>query len=40
LPHKVVECVLDEDEAVCKICNSELMIIGKKKVRGFSMPNK
>ena len=33
LPHEIVECVLDEDEAVCKICNSELKIIGKKKVR-------
>ena len=33
LPHEVVECVLNEEEAVCKICGSELKIIGKKKVR-------
>ncbi|MEG1256994.1 transposase [Clostridium sp.] len=33
LPHEIVECVLAVDEAVCKICNSELKIIGKKKVR-------
>lgn len=33
LPHEVVECVLNEEEAVCKICGSELEIIGKKKVR-------
>jgi transposase len=32
LPHELVECVLNED-AVCKICSSELEIIGKKKVR-------
>ncbi len=33
LPHEVVECILNEEEAVCKICGSELKIIGKKKVR-------
>lgn len=33
LPHEVVECVLNEEEAVCRICGSELEIIGKKKVR-------
>lgn len=32
LPHEVVECVLDEG-TVCKICGSELVKIGKKKVR-------
>jgi transposase len=32
LPHEVVECVLNQ-ETVCKICGSELGIIGKKKVR-------
>lgn len=33
LPHEVVECVLNEEESVCKICSSELKVIGKKKVR-------
>ena len=33
LPHEVIECVLNEEEAMCKICGSELEIIGKKKVR-------
>jgi transposase len=33
LPHEVVECILNEEEAVCKICDNELKIIGKKKVR-------
>lgn len=33
LPHEVVECVLNPEEAVCKICGSELKVIGKKKVR-------
>jgi transposase len=33
LPHEVVECILNEDEAMCKICGSEFEIIGKKKVR-------
>mgnify|MGYP005815878133 CR=1 FL=1 len=32
LPHEVVECVLDE-RTVCEICGSELVKIGKKKVR-------
>lgn len=33
LPHEVIECVLNAEEAICKICGSELKIIGKKKVR-------
>lgn len=33
LPHEVIECVLNAEEAMCKICGSELEIIGKKKVR-------
>lgn len=33
LPHELVECVLNDEEAVCKVCGSELEIIGKKKVR-------
>ena len=33
LPHEIVECVLNAEEAICKICGSELKIIGKKKVR-------
>ena len=33
LPHEVVECVLNAEEAVCKICGSDLKVIGKKKVR-------
>jgi transposase len=33
LPHEVVECVLNAEETICKICGSELEIIGKKKVR-------
>jgi len=33
LPHEVVECVLDEKDALCEICGSELVQIGKKKVR-------
>jgi len=33
LPHEVIECVLNAEEAMCKICGSELNIIGKKKVR-------
>ncbi|NMF07976.1 IS66 family transposase [Clostridium beijerinckii] len=33
LPHQVVECVLNDDEALCKICGSDLKVIGKKKVR-------
>ena len=33
LPHEIVECILEAEEAVCKICGSELKIIGKKKVR-------
>ena len=32
LPHELVECVLNED-AMCKICGSELEIMGKEKVR-------
>jgi transposase len=33
LPHEVVECMLDLEEATCEICGSELEVIGKKKVR-------
>ncbi|MBW9159273.1 IS66 family transposase zinc-finger binding domain-containing protein, partial [Clostridium tagluense] len=33
LPHEVIECVLNAEEAICKICGSEFEIIGKKKVR-------
>lgn len=33
LPHEVVECVLNAEEALCKICGSDLKVIGKKKVR-------
>jgi len=33
LPHEVIECVLNAEEAMCKICGNELNIIGKKKVR-------
>jgi transposase len=33
LVHEVVECVLNGEEAVCKICGSELKVIGKKKIR-------
>lgn len=33
LVHEVIECVLNDEEAVCGICGSELKIIGKKKVR-------
>ena len=32
LPHEIVECILEAEEAVCKICGSELKIIGKKTV--------
>lgn len=33
LPHEVVECVLNGEETLCKICGSYLKVIGKKKVR-------
>jgi transposase len=33
LPRETVECVLNTEEAICHICGSELMVIGKKKVR-------
>lgn len=33
LPHEVVECVIEDEEAACEICGSELKVIGKKKVR-------
>lgn len=33
LPHEIVECVLNDEEALCKICRSDLKVIGKKKVR-------
>ena len=31
LPHEVVECVLNAEEALCKIYRSDLKVIGKKK---------
>ncbi|MEQ8156743.1 MAG: transposase [Clostridiaceae bacterium] len=33
LPHEVVECVLNDKDAVCGACGSDLKVIGKKKVR-------
>jgi transposase len=33
LPRETVECVLNKEEAICGICDSELKVIGKKKVR-------
>lgn len=33
LPRETIECVLNSEEAHCGICNSELKVIGKKKVR-------
>ena len=33
LPRETVECVLNPEETLCGICDSELKIIGKKKVR-------
>jgi transposase len=33
LPHETIECVLNPEEAVCHICNSEMKVIGKKKIR-------
>lgn len=33
IPRETVECVLNPDEAQCGICESELKVIGKKKVR-------
>lgn len=33
LPHETIECVLEPDDKICKICGSELKIIGKKKIR-------
>ena len=33
LPHETVECVLNDEEAICEICGSNLKVIGKKKVR-------
>jgi len=33
LPRETVECVLNSEEAICDICESEMKIIGKKKVR-------
>ena len=31
--HDVIKCVLNDEEAECGICRSELKVIGKKKVR-------
>lgn len=33
LPREIVECVLNPEEAICDICESEMKIIRKKKVR-------
>lgn len=33
LPHETIECVLNAEEAVCHICNSEMKVIGKKRIR-------
>ncbi len=33
LRRETVECVIDKDDAFCDICESELKVIGKKKVR-------
>lgn len=33
IPRETVECVLNPEEARCDICESELKVIGKKKVR-------
>jgi transposase len=33
LPRETVECILSPEEAHCRICSSEMKIIGKKKVR-------
>lgn len=33
LPHEVVECVLNDEDAICKVCGSKLKVIGKKTVR-------
>ena len=33
IPRETVECVINENDAACDICNSALEIIGKKKVR-------
>ncbi|WZL72010.1 IS66 family transposase [Clostridiaceae bacterium 35-E11] len=33
LPREVVECIIDEKDSICDVCNSSLSIIGKKKVR-------
>lgn len=33
LPRETIECVLNTEEALCHICDSEMKVIGKKKVR-------
>lgn len=33
LPRETIECVLNPEETMCGICNSEMKVIGKKKVR-------
>ncbi|MHB0929539.1 MAG: IS66 family transposase [Saccharofermentanales bacterium] len=33
LPRETVECVINPEEAFCHVCNGELNIIGKKRVR-------
>ena len=32
LPHEVVECILNPEEAICGTCGSELEVIGKKRL--------
>ena len=33
LPHETVECILNDEDAICETCGSDLQVIGKKKVR-------
>jgi len=33
LPRETIECVLNPEETLCGICNSEMKVIGKKKIR-------
>lgn len=33
LPRETIECILNPEEALCDICENEMKIIGKKKVR-------
>ena len=40
LPHETIECILESDDKICKICGSELKIIGKKKMLAFKIIKK